>query len=98
MRAPSQWGTEERLKELFPEAAKMETTARFFTFRSHSPEDWLEGFRKFYGPMHKAFAALDEAGQAGLSTDLLALVGSLNRAEDGTMVLPSEYLEIVVTK
>ena len=48
--------------------------------------------------MHKAFGALDEAGQAGLATDLLALVASLNRAEDGTMVLPSEYLEVVITK
>ena len=48
--------------------------------------------------MLKAFAALDEANQSGLRSDLLALIGNMNRAEDGTMVVPSEYLEIVITK
>jgi hypothetical protein len=48
--------------------------------------------------MLKAFAALDAASQQGLRSDLLALVGKLNRADDGTMVVPSEYLEVVITK
>jgi hypothetical protein len=48
--------------------------------------------------MLKAFAALDESKQKGLKDDLLALIGSLNRATDGTIVVPSEYLEIVITK
>jgi hypothetical protein len=48
--------------------------------------------------MLKAFAALDEANQRGLRDDLLALIGSMNRAEDGTMVVPSEYLEVVISK
>jgi ubiquinone/menaquinone biosynthesis C-methylase UbiE len=98
VKPPSLWGTEARLKELFPAAAGIEVTARHFNFRSHSPERWLQGFRKFYGPMHKAFGALDEAGQTGLATDLLALVASLNRAQDGTMVVPSEYLEVVISR
>jgi SAM-dependent methyltransferase len=98
MKPASLWGTEARLKELFPEAAGIDVTTLYFNFRAHSPERWLESFGKFYGPMHKALAALDEAGQAGLSADLLALVASLNRAEDGTMVVPSEYVEVVVRK
>ena len=98
LRPPSVWGTEARLKELFPQAASIDATTRNFTFRARSPLDWLEGFRKFYGPMHKAFEALDEAGREALTADLLALVASLNRAGDGTMVLPSEYLEVVITK
>lgn len=98
LRPPSLWGTEERLKELFPGVAKIETVTRNFVFRSASPEAWLEGFKTYYGPMHKTFLALDDAGKAGLTADLMALVASLNRAEDGTMVLPSEYLEIVITR
>jgi SAM-dependent methyltransferase len=98
MKPPSLWGTEARLKELFPGAAGIDVTTLHFNFRAHSPERWLESFRKYYGPMHKAFGALDETGQAALSADLLALVATLNRAEDGTMVVPSEYLQVVVRK
>jgi hypothetical protein len=46
----------------------------------------------------KAFGALNEAGQAALESDLLALVGRFNRSADGTMVVPSEYLDVVVTR
>jgi len=98
LRPPFVWGTEAGLQELFPGVTKIETTTKNFMFRSPSPEIWLEHFRTYYGPMNKTFAALDEAGQAGLTADVLALVGELNRAEDGTMVLGSEYLEIVITK
>ena len=97
LRPPSLWGTEARLHELFPNAASIHTTTRNFHFRSLSPEAWLDNFKTYYGPMLKAFASLDQAAQAGLRTDLLALVASLNRATDGTMILPSEYLEIVIT-
>jgi ubiquinone/menaquinone biosynthesis C-methylase UbiE len=98
VKPPSLWGTEARLRELFPGVVKIETTTRQFRFRSLSKEHWLQGFRTYYGPMYKAMASLDEAGQAALSADLLAMADSLNEAEDGTMVAPSEYLEIVITK
>ena len=98
LRAPSQWGTEARLKELFPNAAKIEITPRHFIFRSLSPEQWLEHFKTYYGPMNRTYAALNEGQQAALTADLLALVASLNRSEDSTMVLPSEYLEVVITR
>ena len=67
-------------------------------FRYRSPAHWLELFRTWYGPVLKAFAALPPAGQAALEADLLALIARFNRAEDGTMVVPGEYLEVVVTK
>ncbi|SNT07360.1 Ubiquinone/menaquinone biosynthesis C-methylase UbiE [Granulicella rosea] len=95
---PSLWGTEARLKELFPGARSIEATTKNFHFRSPSPENWLEVFKAYYGPMNRTFAALDAAGQAALTADLMELVASLNVAHDGTMVLPSEYLEIVIAK
>ena len=59
---------------------------------------FLDVFRNYYGPTLKAFAALDETNQRRLADDILTLIASTNRAEDGTMVLPSEYLEIVIVK
>src|SRR5690606_1635468 len=67
-----------------------------FVFRYRSPEDWLRVFRAYYGPMLKAFEAVGAAGERSLSQDLLSLVARSNRAIDGTMVVPSAYLEAVI--
>lgn len=97
VKAPSLWGTEERLRELFGgRVAALQAARRNFVFRYRSARHWLEVFRTWYGPMHKAFGALDEAKQAALAEDLLRLVDPLNLASDGTMVVPGEYLEVVV--
>ena len=69
-----------------------------FVFRYRSPQHWLDVFKTFYGPMLKAFAALDATAQEALTRDLLGLVGEFNRAGDGTMAVRSEYLEVVITK
>jgi hypothetical protein len=71
---------------------------RHFNFRYRSSEHFMEVFQTFYGPVLKAFAALDPQKQGELRADLLALMARLNRATDGTLVVPSEYLEVVVTK
>jgi len=97
-KSPALWGTRARLDELFGEAAAIKAQSRHFVFRYRSAEHFLDVFRSYYGPMLKAFAALDAAGQQGLRHDLLALIGSMNRADDGTMLLPSEYLEITIAK
>ena len=98
LKPPSLWGTEARLKELFPAAAKINATALTCDFRYLSAEHWLEIFRTYYGPMNRTFAALDDVGKSALTADLMALMASGNRAKDGTLVLPSEYLEVVITK
>jgi ubiquinone/menaquinone biosynthesis C-methylase UbiE len=98
-RSPAQWGTEARIKEMFgPSAVSINAERRNFNFRYRSPDHFLDVFKNFYGPMLKAFAALDAGKQQGLRADLLVLIGKMNRAEDGTMIVPSEYLEIVITK
>jgi ubiquinone/menaquinone biosynthesis C-methylase UbiE len=99
VKSPALWGTRARITEMFgPSALRLEAEPRQFMFRYRSPEHFLDTFKNYYGPMLKAFAALDAANQQGLRDDLLALIGATNRAEDGTMVVPSEYLQIVVTK
>ena len=98
-KSPALWGTRSRVSEMFETSAQwIRAERRHFTFRYHSPDHFLQIFRSYYGPMLKAFAALDEANRERLSHDLLALIGRTNAASDGTMIVPSEYLEIVITK
>ena len=77
------------LDELFgAQASAIDVTVRQFNFRYRTPEHWLEIFKTFYGPVLKAFAALDAAAQPKLAADLMALIGRFNRAQDGTLVAP----------
>jgi SAM-dependent methyltransferase len=97
-RSPVLWGTSARLAELFGPTASIVATPRSFVFRYRSPDHWIEIFRTYYGPVLKAFAALAPVAQAALEDDLLALLARFNRSGDGTVVVPSKYLEIVVTR
>ena len=99
VKSPALWGTQARLTELFgAQAAAIDVETRAFAFRYRSPQHWLEVFKTYYGPMLKAFGALEPSQQLALADDLIAVVNQLNRAPDGTMVVPSDYLEVVVTK
>jgi ubiquinone/menaquinone biosynthesis C-methylase UbiE len=99
VKSPALWGTKARLEELFGKTAKaIRTTSREFTFRYLSPEHFIEVFRTYYGPMNKTYGALDAEKQAAFTRDLLALMERGNRSGDGTLVLPSEYLEVVIER
>jgi ubiquinone/menaquinone biosynthesis C-methylase UbiE len=99
VRSPALWGTRARIDELFGRhAAEIRTVQRHFVFRYRSPEHWLDVFKSYYGPLLKAFAALDAAAQAALEGEIRQLIARFNRAADGTMVVPSEYLEVVITR
>jgi ubiquinone/menaquinone biosynthesis C-methylase UbiE len=99
VKSPALWGTRARLEELFEgHASSIDTTPRSFAFRYRSPEHFLDIFKTYYGPVLKAFAALDATGQAALHGDLEALIERFNRSGDGSMLVPSEYLEVVVTR
>jgi ubiquinone/menaquinone biosynthesis C-methylase UbiE len=96
---PSLWGTESHLRELFGErAAKIDATPRMFNFRYRSAAHFIDVFRTWYGPVHKAFAALPPEKAQALESDLTELLNRLNRAGPGALVVPSEYLEIVITR
>jgi ubiquinone/menaquinone biosynthesis C-methylase UbiE len=95
---PSLWGTKARLDTLFGSQAAVAAESRNFVFRYKSPAHWLEIFRDYYGPVLKAFASLNPEARKALEKDLYALLDQHNVAKDGTLVLPSEYLEAVITK
>ena len=99
LKSPALWGTRDRLNDLFgPDAGSIEAAQRTYVWRYKSPRHWLDLWRAVYGPLQKAFDALDEAAQEQLTTDLLALIARFNVATDGTMVVPADYLEVIVTK
>lgn len=97
--SPALWGTRAKLAQWFEsQAGSLKAAERHFVFRYRSAEHFLEVFKNYYGPTLKAFAALQPEAQAALERDMLALVERFNRSGDGTMVVPSEYLEIVITR
>ncbi|MEN3289855.1 MAG: hypothetical protein V7634_4155 [Bradyrhizobium sp.] len=99
VKSPALWGTEARIAEMFgASASDIRSEPRHFMFRYRSPAHFIEVFKTYYGPVLKAFAALDADKQDALERDLLALITTLNRAEDGTMVVASEYLEIAIAR
>jgi len=98
-KSPALWGTSARLTQMFDAGARsISAESRIFKFRYRSPAHFLDVFKTYYGPVLKAFAALEPAKQEELYDDLHALIVRMNRSGDSTMVVPSEYLEVVITK
>ena len=99
IRPPSMWGQREHLDHLFSHGVtSIQARRKHFVFRYRSPEHCLEVFKTFYGPVLKTFAALQPEAQEALRKDLLWLISEFNRSGDDTMVVPSEYLEVVITR
>lgn len=98
-KSPALWGARTRIAELFEDhASAVKSARRNFMFRYRSPEHWLEIFRTYYGPVLKTFAALEPAAQSTLERDLKTLINQFNFSGDESMVVPGEYLEIVITR
>ncbi|MES3021994.1 MAG: class I SAM-dependent methyltransferase [Pseudomonadota bacterium] len=96
---PATWGTEEHLQDLFGgQAEHIHIERKMFKFRYASPAHWLEVFRNYYGPTNRAFATLDANGQQALEKDIVALFDRFNEGGPSSLVVPSEYLEVVVYK
>jgi SAM-dependent methyltransferase len=95
--SPALWGNEAHLESLFGAGYTITATRRTFNFRYRSPAHFVEVFRTWYGPTHKAFAALGERG-AALERDLTQLLEQRNRGGSRALVVPGEYLECVIRK
>ncbi|MBC8057976.1 MAG: class I SAM-dependent methyltransferase [Rhizobiales bacterium] len=99
VQSPALWGTEAHLNELFgAQSAQICCEKKTFAMRYRSAAHWVQVFRDFYGPTHKAFAALDADGQRALEREITALLEELNVGGPTSLIVPSEYLEIVITK
>ncbi|MCC8958238.1 class I SAM-dependent methyltransferase [Bradyrhizobium sp. Pear77] len=98
VKSPALWGTEAHLSALFGPQATVDAKRRQFNFRYRSREHFLEIFRTYYGPVLKAFGSIDAVKQQLLAADMFRLMDQLNVAKDGTLVIPSEYLEAVISR
>jgi hypothetical protein len=98
IKSPAVWGTREWVQATFGASATVTVESRHFTFRYRSARHFLDIFRRYHGPMLKAFETLEEAGGKALARDIIDLVGRFNISGDETMVAPTEYLEVVITK
>lgn len=76
----------------------VQVTRKMFNFRYRSAGHFIDTFRMWYGPVHKAFAALPPDSGLALENDLADLINRSNRAGDKSLVVPSEYLEVVITR
>ncbi len=96
---PSLWGVRAHLETLFNgSAAAIAITPRLFNFRYRSAAHFIDVFRTWYGPVHKAFATLPSDAALTLERDMTDLLNRLNQGGAGSLVVPSEYLEIVITR
>lgn len=98
VKSPALWGTEEHLAGLFRGTANVVASRQHFMFRYRTPKHMVDLFRTVYGPVHKAFAALDATKANAMEREMLTLIDEFNVAKDGTMVVPSAYLEVVATR
>lgn len=99
LKSPALWGTEPHIVELFgAQASDIRTERKKFNFRYRSAAHWIQIFRDFYGPTLKAFAALDASGQQALEKDITNLLDRFNVAGPASLVVPGEYLEVVIAK
>ncbi|GAA6212989.1 class I SAM-dependent methyltransferase [Hyphomicrobiales bacterium 4NK60-0047b] len=99
VQSPARWGTQEWLEENFGnEASNISITPKTFKLRFESPKAFIDLFRTYYGPVHKAFLALEPAGQEELTQDMLALIERFNIADDGSSIIAADYLEVLVDK
>ena len=99
VQSPSRWGVVSHIETMFgASATSIVTTPKMFNFRYRSAAHFIEVFRTWYGPLHKAFAVLPAASASALEKDLTDLLNQMNRAGEGALVVPSAYLEIVITR
>ncbi len=99
VRPPSRWGSEQGVRELIGDGvSSLEMSRQNFMWRFTTPEQYLDLFRTYYGPSHKAFEALDESGRKALADDLLETMKPFTTLEHGTLLVPGEYLEVVAVK
>lgn len=96
VRPATLWGTPEHLAHLF--GARVDwvaVTRREYTFRYLSAEHFSQWFRQHYGPITRLAGTLSGADADRFAADLADVARRFDRAGDGTIVAPSEYLEAV---
>ena len=97
VKLPTIWGTEDFIEQRFSASARAIAHATpVYNFRYRSPRHWFNVFSSYCGLTLNAFRALDDDRGEALREDILRLIAAHNRADDGSMVVPSKYLQSVI--
>ncbi|HEY8445599.1 MAG TPA: methyltransferase domain-containing protein [Thermomicrobiales bacterium] len=95
--APSEWGTAERLRELFGDRARsMRLRDHVWLDRAVSVDHLVDLYRTYLGPIAEAVTELDETRAGELQDGLRAIVQRHNRATDGTAAMACQYVTVVI--
>lgn len=99
LRPAVEWGTEARVRELLGSGVRdVRATVRQCVFRFRSPEHMFEHFTTWFGPARTLMDSLDDAGRETLRRESLELYRAKNTAKDGSLRVPSDYLEVLATR
>ena len=98
-RSPIEWGTEARVRELLgPGVTGLSALALTTDLCGPSPAERVEFNRTYVGPTKAVFDRLGPAAQQTLADELASCLQQFNRATDGTLVAPAEYLQLTATR
>jgi len=96
---PTQWGTQAWVNSMFAKSAiKLDMLEKKITLRYRSADHWLGLYHRYYGPLCDTFSTLNHRGVVLLTQDLLNLVEKFNLSNEGTMIVPCDYLQVVMHK
>jgi ubiquinone/menaquinone biosynthesis C-methylase UbiE len=97
--APSAWGTQERLRELFGDrVSALEIRREHADFCYPDTAALFEVYRDWFGPVSTTWQMLSAAQREQYRESWIALADKCNIAQDGTCEIPSDYLEVVAVK
>ncbi len=96
--APVEWGEERTYQKRLSPYGEVAVTRKAVGLRAISAERWVEFMKTYFGPAIQAFGSCAEGARKALAEEMGELIREFNRAENGTVLAPSEYLEIVVTR
>lgn len=98
-RSPIEWGTEARVRELLGDGVTGLTAQVLSTdMCGISPAARVEFNRTYVGPTKALFDRLGPDAQQALAAELASCLDRFNRATDGTLVAPADYLQVVATR
>jgi SAM-dependent methyltransferase len=99
VRAPSVWGTRERLEELLGAGtSSIEVEELTFEFVHPSAAAMFDLFLEFFGPVATLWPTLSSEQQGLFRGEWISLADTFNTADDGTLCIPSAYLQVVAVR
>lgn len=101
--SPMAWGVDAHISQRFGEAGvpreNISTLTDTYNFMSsdQSPSQFIDLFRRFYGPTMNAFEAAEKNGKVEeLHKQLLELAKTQNRSTNGGTSIPATFLRVTV--